>query len=400
MLGRVPLIPDLETREQLLVRCRPSPWGAGLLPHPTNNLCTIPHLIEAAFDGTSPLYRLGTSECLVVVVADGVSYDLASSSWSPTTLEALTSTFPSTTSTALLSATTGLTPADHGVIGVAFRDHSIGAVFDCYADCVLDRIETPHATPSLGPWPTMFERLAPDVESTAHLCALAVTPGQWTRGLVNGATAIAPSACWTAIAKDPLAMVEAATLDVECTLSGRPTRRRLVWVHVNFDSAIHLRGYDRAVRDAVVALGRIAEQWAARGHTVIVHADHGLVETRDSARARRLLVLLQDPAFCCMTSGGAGRVLWAYPRQHSIAELLDRGREIAGGFCSVISRDELFSSGVIERTPLARERVGEVVAIATGPEFPLLSPDFRYEHGGFSEQEMLVPLAIWQGRRA
>jgi Type I phosphodiesterase / nucleotide pyrophosphatase len=355
-------------------------------------------MIEAGFAGTSPVCRLGSSECLVVLVADGVSYDVAVSCWSPTTLKGMTSTFPSTSSTALLSATTGLTPADHGVIGVAFRDRAMGAVFDCYADRIVGRCaDVPRAAPRLGPWSTIFKRLAPEVESTAHPGALALTPGRWTQGLLDGATIMAPSADWAAIANDPLAIVNAAATDAERTLQERRARRRLVWVHVNLDSAIHIRGYDRAVRDAVATLGHLAERWAARGHTVIAHSDHGLVETRDSARARRLLTLLRDPALCDLTSGGAGRVLWAYSRPHATAELLARAREIAGDCCAIVSREELFRIGAIADTQFARERIGEVVMIATGLEFPMFSPHYRYEHGGISEQEMLVPFAIWQG---
>jgi hypothetical protein len=126
---------------------------------------------------------------------------------------------------------------------------------------------------------------------------------------------------------------------------------------------------------------------------VIAHSDHGLVEIRDSDRARRLLALLNDPALCTSSSGGAGRILWAYPRAGS--GVLNRARTLAQDFATVIDRGELFASGAVADTAAARERVGEVVVVATGSEFPKLVPQNRFEHGAFSETEMIVPVAVW-----
>jgi hypothetical protein len=389
--------------DQLVNECLRPRWGDGIMPHPVQNLCMMRALVEDAFDDASPGCLLASSQCIVVLVADGVSFDVARTCWSPSTLGALTSTFPSTSSTALLSATTGRAPAEHGVVGVAFYDPEIDAVFDCYRDAAMARPGSRDAAVRengfrLGPWPTVFTALKGRVDCVAHVGAMATLPGRWSRAVVHGARVMEPRVDWNAIGDDPTAMVAAVAAEIEATLAERRPAPLLVWAHVNLDSAIHARGYDAAVRDATAELGAAAQRWASQGHTVIAHSDHGLVETHDSNRARRLLALLRDPAYCREPSGGAGRVIWAYPHRGSADELLERARELAGSFAAVIHRDELFRSGAVGDTQVARDRIGEVVVVATGREFPLVAPHHRFEHGALSEQEMAVPLAIWMGR--
>jgi hypothetical protein len=374
-----------------------------MLPHPTQNLCALRSMLEQAFDADGDGCLLASSECIVVLVVDGVSLECAEACWTPSVSQVLTSTFPSTSSTALLSATTGLMPADHGVIGVAFYDPVIDGVFDCYRDVATvarngGDIEFAGDGVRLGPWPTVFSTLSDRVDCVAHIGALATLPGRWSRMVVHGARVVSPSVDWNEIRNDPKAMVDAVTTEIEATLSGRRSRPCLLWAHVNIDSAIHIRGYDFAVRDALSALADAAQRWASNGHTVITHSDHGLVETHDSGRARALLALLQNPTYCRVSSGGAGRVIWAYPRDGLADELLERAREQAYGFAVAKSRDELLRSGAVGASQLARERIGEVVVIPTGSEFPLFESSYHFEHGAFSEAEMITPLAICKGR--
>jgi Type I phosphodiesterase / nucleotide pyrophosphatase len=380
----------LPTADDLIAACREPAWG-GMLPHPSYSLCAMRGLLEDAFNSSSPTFPLSSQESVVVIVADGVSSAVAQACWSPSRHGALTSTCPSTTSTALLSATTGRAPSDHGVVGVAFFDSKAGAVFDCYADGP--------APPdfSLGTWPTVFSALSERVDCVAHLNALATIPGRWSNAVVHGAEIIPPAADWNLIGNDPAAMVDAVTAAIDSTLARRRARPLLLWAHLNLDSAIHLRGYDEAVCEALRTLGRNAKRWAGAGHTVVVHSDHGLVEIRGSGRAARLLGLLRDPNCCRATSGGAGRMIWAYPRSGS--SLFERASELARGFAEVIRRDDLFASGIMADTTATRERIGEVVVIATGEEFALLAPDYKFEHGAMSRTEMIAPVALWTENR-
>src|SRR5438067_921390 len=118
--------------DELTRACSSTAW-ANILPHPKHNLCALHALVKNAFDASQNESLLGSSESVIVVVADGVSFALARELWSPSWLGALTSTCPSTSSTALLCANTGLTPASHGIIGVAFYDARLDAIFNCYS---------------------------------------------------------------------------------------------------------------------------------------------------------------------------------------------------------------------------------------------------------------------------
>ncbi|MBR1158082.1 alkaline phosphatase family protein [Bradyrhizobium elkanii] len=377
----------LPSLDELTAACAAPDWG-GVLPHPVHSLSAIRPVIEQAFAGQSSTCPLGSRETLIVLVVDGLSFPVAERAWSPSRLAALTSTCPSTTSTALLSATTGRLPSEHGVLGVAFYDEAAGGMFNCYTDEAPDGF-------SLGELTTMFSALRERVDCVAHIGALATTPGRWCKAVVEGAEIAPPSVDWHAIANEPAAMVAAVVGELETTLRRRRSRPLLVWAHINLDSAIHLRGYGEAVCDAVKTLGRAAERWADSGHTVIAHSDHGLVEIADSARARRLAALLRGTETCRAESGGAGRLLWGYPRAGSA--LMEQCRDLAGDFAAIMHRDALLASGAVADTAAARRRIGEVVVVATRIEFPIFSRGHIFEHGGFSRDEMIAPIAIWAG---
>src|SRR5262245_31357926 len=100
------LMPEPSARrfEQVDDGCDRRRWAYGIVPHATDNLCALRTFVEAAFDDRSPGCLLASSESVIVIVADGIALDVARARWSPSTLSTLTSTFPSTSSTALLSA--------------------------------------------------------------------------------------------------------------------------------------------------------------------------------------------------------------------------------------------------------------------------------------------------------
>jgi len=63
---------------------------------------------------------LGSRRSLAVLAVDGVGYRVAAKWLAPDALTSLTTCFPSTTTAALMSSLTGLTPSGHGVIGVQY----------------------------------------------------------------------------------------------------------------------------------------------------------------------------------------------------------------------------------------------------------------------------------------
>jgi hypothetical protein len=44
---------------------------------------------------------------------------------------------------------------------------------------------------------------------------------------------------------------------------------------------------------------------------------------------------------------------------------------------------------------VGQRRLGEIILMATGPDFPVPDAGTAYEHGSMTAQEVLVPMAIW-----
>ena len=334
-----------------------------------------------------------STSTVVVLALDGINYEVARGVWSQARVEALTSTFPTTSVTAWLTAATGLAPAEHGVLGVVYYLPEAGTCFHVFLDKALGRGELPQLR--MTDAPTFLERARDDgVRCLANPGELASWPSAWTDAILRGAERVASPADWTALRPDPLGAADAAVRETEAALGPGP---RLVWTFVNFDDYLHRRGYHESVLEALARLEQAAAEWAAAGHAVVAYADHGLVESVSDEEARRAWTEVTGPELCRCPPGGAGRVRWAYPRPGNEDELAEAVTAILDGRGIVTRREELIAMGLLGDTELVAARVGEVVALATGRTSPLSDADAPFDHGSWEREEMLVPLAIWSG---
>lgn len=330
---------------------------------------------------------------VVVLALDGINDSVARAAWSQARVETLTSTFPTTSVTAWLTAATGLEPAEHGVLGVVYYLPEARTCFHVFLDKGLERVELPPRR--ITDAPTFFERAREEgVRCVANPGELASWPSAWTDAILRGAERVASPTDWTALRHDPVGAAEAAVRETEAALGPGP---RLVWTFVNFDDYVHRRGYDEPVYEALARLERAAAEWAAAGHAVVAYADHGLVESISDHEARRAWAELTGPELCRCPPGGAGRVRWAYPHPGKEDELAEAVTAILDGRGIVTRREELIAMGLLGDTELVAARVGEVVALATGRTSPLSDADAPFDHGSWELEEMLVPLAIWSG---
>lgn len=331
---------------------------------------------------------------VVVLALDGINEPVARGAWSQARIEALTSTFPTTSVTAWLTAATGLAPAEHGVLGVVYHLPEAGTCFHVFLDRALGpggELPARRMTDA----PTFFERArAEDVRCLANPGELASWPSAWTDTILRGAERVASPTDWTALRHDPVGAAEAAIRETEAALGPGP---RLVWTLVNFDDYLHRRGYGDPVHEALARLEQAAVEWAAAGHAVVAYADHGLVESSSDDEARRAWTEVTGPGLCRCPPGGAGRVRWAYPRAGKADELAEAVTAILDGRGIVTRREELIAMGLLGDTELVAARVGEVVALATGRTSPLSDEDAPFDHGSWEREEMVVPLAIWSG---
>ena len=319
---------------------------------------------------------------VIVLGVDGIPYALAAEHWSNAHISRMQSVFPTTSSTAWLSALTGQTVDQHGVPGVRFTlCEEAPESIDVY------RYKGP-LTQSLPD--TIF------TDATASGLSPVVIPGDlqhldcaWRDLLLHGAARTGGDGFFAAkTARSPASLCQSVQTRVDTVLAAPPHGiAKLVWVFVDADLHIHLHGYDEFIGDFLKGMDEIACTWAAAGHCVVAHSDHGLVRTRHDPDLAAMLE--QASARFDAPMGGAGRTRWFYVTPERAPALAGTLRSALPEDVSVVYRESLFSP-----SGSALPRVGPVVIVAQGERF-IVNPDYRYEHGSTTDGELFVPFAIW-----
>jgi len=375
-------------REELVAACR-VPGTAGLRPHAAQSLRGLRAAFLSWYRTPQPPCGWGRAASLIVLALDGVSFEAAEAAWSPDLLAPLTSTFPSVSSSAWLTSTTGLPVEDHLVPGVVYYLPEAGEMVDCYAG---------EAYAAGSPLRTVFDDLSElGVDCVACAGEMATWPAWLREAILSGARAAPSRVAWDALRFDPAGMAEAAIGEIESALRARRRDRPLfLWAFVNLDEHIHLHGYDRLVVEALREIEAAARRWVGQGHAVAAYSDHGLVENRPSPAAAARWESIVRSGLCRLPPGGAGRVLWLYPRPGREDELLARTAGDLGHCALVLCSAELAGLGLVGWNGRLGARLGEVCLLATGGDFPApQAPESRFEHGSFTAGEMLAVLAAW-----
>jgi len=370
------------TAADILAECT-VPGVPGMVPSADRSLAAVPELLLGELDRA----RRG----VVVLATDGVSYRPARRHWPGVT--PLTSVFPSVSANAWLTATTGAGAAVHGVPGMVYRLPGRGLVLSVTGGLLADPAAEPARETVAAAPPTVFgrarERGFGAVAIGRELDAL---PGPWSAAVLAGADRPGGREPLTT---DPLAAAAAAVADVDRVLpvTGAPT---LVWVYVNLDDDQHAHGWHGAGEEALSQLAVAAARWADQGWTVVAHSDHGHVPTEPDPDLDRAWADVDRPELCVLPAGGAGRTRWLHPRPGREVEVAGRLAAALGDSAVVLGADDLPGRRLLALSPVLRERLGAVVAIATGSRFPLPDPSMRSEHGATHPDEMLVPYAVWR----
>jgi hypothetical protein len=378
--------------EDLIRACR-IPGTSGFRPHPTNGLHCVRALLRGAFTGAKTTFELGRRTSLIVLAVDGLGYELARACWSPDELVPLTSTFPSTSVVAWLTASTGLEPAGHGLPGVVYRLDGEDALYHAFLNRTVAGLEDPARPVPFAGFTTLFDDVvAVGVDAVVDRGDLASWPSPWADALFRGARELPPFGDWPAARDIPTEIVRLTAGAVAAGIA-RTTEPRLVWQFVNLDDYMHRHGPDAAIGAALRALEREVLAWTAQGHDVVAFSDHGLT-TSVATRATFSQTNAIDDSLCLLPSGGAGRVRWSYPAPGREHEVQHRLEELLGDAAIVVPRNHLATLGL---WPAPTARIGAVVALATGSVFPAPMAGLAYDHGSFSADEMFVPFAVWHG---
>jgi hypothetical protein len=357
--------------------------------HPEHNLGAVAAAVAGAYGGTGPVL-LGPDRSLVVIMVDGLGYAQAARSLTPDLLLPLTSEFPTTTIACLLTSVTSQPAGTHGFIGVQYLHADGRRTVNCHDGRTADPNGPgpvrPTQTPAL---PTVFDDLAgagvPTVMLLNELAALdGHVLGRLTHGARIGSGPPLPAAA------DPPELVEAFGEQVAASLAPGT----VTWAYLDLDRHIHSHGFDPLIRAAAAALDRLARRLRDGGAAVLLFSDHGLTPNRASDGTTGAWEAATTERYCRLPAGGAGRTRWVYPhprQEDRLAGLL--ARDLADAV--VTSPDQLAGWRLLADGCIGQRRLGEIVLLARGPDFPVPDATSAYEHGSMTADEVLAPMAVW-----
>lgn len=324
---------------------------------------------------------------VVLLVLDGLGWDqlqtrrdvaptLASMAGGPVTTVA-----PTTTSTALSSIATGLTPGEHGLIG--YRMVLGGEVINVlrWAADGQDRRRS-QPPDRVQPYPAFLGERVPIV-SPMELCGSSFSLAHLRGGEQIG---------WRA----------ASSMPVEIQQQLAAGARFVYAYYGGVDKIAHERGfgayYDAELRtsDRLVAdvLGLLPP-----GAVLLVTADHGQVEVGPN-----IVYPTSDLLELVSLQSGEGRFRWLHASRGGVAELLTAAQEEFSATGWVVSREQMLDEqwfGPTVSPPIAA-RLGDVAVVAREP-VSYHDPDdtgpfeLMCRHGSLTAAEIYVPLLAATG---
>lgn len=296
----------------------------------------------------------------------------------------LSSTFPSTTATALGTFGVAQPPGRTGMLGYTVRDPATGTLGNLVS--WTDLPEPEHWQPH----PSVLEALAAVGATVTSIGPRRFAGSGLTRAALRGA-AYVPA--------EPLA----ARVDAAVRAARAPGLTYLYWGDV--DKAGHHHGvgswqWGDALAEADAEIGRLARS-LPRGTVLLVTADHGMV---DVDRTQRWDVahddrLVRDVALVA----GEPRASHLHLEPGADAERVrDVWGEVLGDSALVLTRDEAVSGGLFGAVDdRVRPIVGDVVVAMAGRATVVdsrtqtpASLELVGVHGSLTPHEMLVPCIV------
>jgi hypothetical protein len=345
----------------------------------------MPALLGATDDAWLP-EPARAAEQVVLLLLDGLGWHaIGEHAGRMPTLAAMeggpiTSVVPSTTATALTSVSTGLAPAQHGIVGYRMR---VGTdIVNVLRWTVRDGGRPPD--PFDVQRHTAFLGREVPVVTRSEFRNSGFTSAHLRGGRFIG---------WHTTAM----LIEQC---VRCVEAGE----RVVYAYYpGVDTVAHEFGlHDRAYRRELEATDRLVADLrdALPAHAaLLVTSDHGQVHLEAKS-----WIDVSELAPLVAAMAGDGRFRYLYARAGSSAELAEKARALVGDRGWVWTRAELLESGVLGTgaTGTIPGRLGDVVLAASDPVAfidPSMAnePNLKSGHGSLTADEMLVPLLAAPG---
>jgi hypothetical protein len=360
-----PIIPDYggaNVRGIIPALLGPVPWSTGLpawMPAPVSS-----------------------ARAVVVLVLDGLGWDqLQTHRELMPTVAAMVggpihTVAPTTTATALTSITTGLTPAEHGLVG--YRIVVGGEVMNVLRWSVGDQaVRRSHPPREVQPFEPFLGQTVP-VVSVAELQGSAFSEAH-LRG------------------SDPVGWRAASSIAVQAKAEVEAGERFVYCYYGGIDKIAHERGfgafYDAELRAADRLVADMLEALPA-DTALLVTADHGQVHVGDR------LVTPSATLLAPVTSqSGEGRFRWLHAAKGAVDDVAAIARDELGHLAWVVTKEQTLDEhwfGAV-MAPAVRGRLGDVALVAHEPvsfHEPADSGPFELvcRHGSLTSAEINVPL--------
>lgn len=318
---------------------------------------------------------------VVLLVVDGLGWNqlderrhlcpaLASMSGGP-----ITSVAPSTTATALTSITTGLTPAEHGIVG--YRMDVGGEVMNTLRWATQrGDVRRQHVPSDTQPHPPFLGASVPVITRTE------LETSGYSEAHLRGGRFVG----WRSASS--IAVEVRRQLD-----AGEP----FVYAYYDgVDKIAHERGFGPFYDAEVVTADRLVADVLdvlVPGSVLAITADHGQVEVGKNTfpPASDVLALVHHQS-------GEGRFRWLHAKPGAAADLLGAATEHHADRAWVVTLEQMVDErwfGPSLPTPVAR-RLGDVALVARDPisfDDPADTGPFSLvcRHGSLTADEMLVP---------
>lgn len=363
----------------------------------------MPSVLAVLEAGGDNRLDLAPARRVVVMLVDGMGlvglreHAAAAPYLSSMSCTELTAGFPSTTVTSLASLSTGVPAGQHAMTGYSTYVEEIDSAVNWLAWRAVGQKEDLRerlVPEEVQPEPTAWQRAA-----DAGVCVAIVSSRDFegtglTRAVFRGGGYRGVTTAGDAVS-------------VAADASDRG-HRSLVYAYASeLDLIGHVRGPHSDAWAAQLSLvDRHVELLAARltpGTTLLVTADHGMAEmvpdetvdadAEDSPLREGVRVLAGEP-----------RMRHVHARPGAAADVLATWRSVLGERAWVLTGDEAVTAGLFGPTvtPLARSRIGDVLAIARdGLGVVQRRRESRLSslpghHGALTDAELLVPLLAVQ----
>ncbi|WP_043614489.1 alkaline phosphatase family protein [Nonomuraea candida] len=297
----------------------------------------------------------------------------------------LTAGFPATTVTSLCTLGTGLTPGEHGMVGLMLAVPGTGHLFNCLRwrlpdGLVMDPDEW-------QPAETVYQRAVAAGVEPVYVAPAEFEGTGLTRAVYRGVRYLAADT------------VDDRIVRVHQALRERP-RTHVTVYYGDLDAAGHMVGWgsEEWLRQLAVVddMARRIAEGLPPGSALYVTADHGMINATEKIDAESVPELVEGVALL----GGEARARHVYTEPGAAGQVLEAWRETLRGKAWVVSRQEAVESGWFG--PRVRDewlgRVGDVVAVPytdlaiTAPTKHKIEALFTGYHGSLTAAEQHVPL--------